>query len=82
MEKYTVEQAIAGAFRDADNKILKGKLIKASDNDFDWDNKDNFIDGDPETLYTLLSLYGQFLESNEDKFRLEKALWKNYPDYA
>jgi len=82
MEKYTVEQAIAGAFRDADNKILKGKLIKASDNDFDWDDQKNFEDGDPESLHTLLSLYGQYLESFEDRYRLEKALWKNYPDYA
>ena len=82
MEKYTIAQAIADAFADADKKITQGKLIKLSDDDFDWDNEDNFIDGDPENLNTLLSLYGQFLESFEDRYRLERALHEKYPDYA
>ncbi len=82
MKKYTIEQAIADAFAEADRKIAQGKLINASDDDYDWNDENNFIDGDPESLYSLLSLYGQWLEHPEDKFKLEKALWKKYPNYA
>ena len=68
------------AFEYADYKLSQGKLIKAS-SDYDFDDDANYENGDPETIYTIASLYGQFLTNKEDADALETALMERYPDY-
>lgn len=81
MDKYTLTQAIKEAFAEAERKIAQGKFIKTVDTEFDWDDPTNFEDGDPENVNTLTSLYGQFLDNNNDRLQLENALSQKYPEY-
>lgn len=79
MEPFTLEMAVRAVFSEIENKIKQGKFVKW-DEDFDWDNEKLFEGGDPESIYTLLSLYGQFL-TEEDRDKLGVIVQEKYPDY-
>lgn len=80
---YTLDKAINCAVREAQKKQLVGKLFSATDNS---KASQDFTDGDPETLYSIASMYSQFVEDTdvdvdvaEDK--ILDALINEFPDY-
>lgn len=78
---YTTDKAINLAIIEAKNKFEAGKLFKSND---ESPESMDFTDGDPETIYTLSSLYAQFVEDtnfDEAKELIEDSLIEIYPDF-
>jgi hypothetical protein len=78
---YTIEKAIECAKREAHKKQLAGKLFSGSD---DNPASQDFTDGDPETIYSIASMYAQYVEGENyltamDK--IENALALEFPHY-
>ena len=59
---YTLEKAIECSIREAQKKQLQGKLFSATD---DSSASQDFTNGDPETLYSIASMYSQFVEDTD-----------------
>lgn len=79
MEKpFTLSEALMHALNEAERKRVAGKLFTSAQDITEAD----FEDGDPETIYTLASLYAQFMESpREGEQQLIDALAEVYPEY-
>jgi len=78
---YTIEKAIEQALDEAQRKKEQGLLTKITD---DWDLLD-WSKGDPETIYTIASLYAQYVEGIEfdnAADRIECVLKETYPEYV
>lgn len=75
--KLLIEQAIDHT----NKKLAQGKLIKPSD-DFEWMDEKNYIGGDPETIYSIASLYSNN-EENADEVcdAIEAKLIELFPQY-
>ena len=73
------EQVVKMALDAVEKKIKDGKMIPMNQ-DFDWDDKKNYVGGDPESVYSICSLYEQFL-MREDEGLIESALYQKYPEY-
>lgn len=73
---YTKELAI----QEAERKIKQGKLFKSDD---ESKESQDFTNGDPETLFSLASLYAQFIEDdfNNAVDVLLDTLQEEFPDY-
>ena len=70
-ETITIKQAVAQALKEAQRKQAAGHLYKSSDanDDGEFPNHD-WSKGDPETVYSIASLYSQFTDdpaAAEDK---------------
>jgi len=79
---YTLQKAIECSLREAQKKQLQGKLFSATD---DSQASQDFTDGDPETLYSIASLYSQFVEDFDVDVAEDKildALILQFPDYV
>lgn len=79
---YTLQKAIECAKREAQKKQLVGKLFSATD---DSKASQDFTDGDPETLYSIASMYSQFVEDTEVDVAEDKildALIIQFPEYV
>jgi hypothetical protein len=79
---YTLDKAINCAKREALRKQLVGKLFSACD---DSEASQDFTDGDPETLYSIASMYSQFVEDTDVDVAEDKildALINEFPDYV
>ena len=77
---YTIEKAIQYAHEEVERKISTNLLFKS---DVDLDALD-WSKGDPETLYSIASLYAQGVKMY--KFdaavdMIERALEETYPEY-
>lgn len=68
------------ALNEAARKLAQGKLIKASD-DFDWDDVNNYTDGDPESVYSIISLYSDCEDSQIVENEITAALYEKYSDF-
>lgn len=78
---YTLDKAIECAVREAQKKQLVGKLFSATD---DSKASQDFTDGDPETLYSIASMYSQLVEDTDVDVAEDKildALINEFPDY-
>lgn len=78
---YTLQKAIECAVREAQKKQLQGKLFSATD---DSKESQDFSDGDPETIYSIASMYSQFVEDTDVDVAEDKildALINEFPDY-
>ena len=70
----TFSEVIEYAIIAATNKKKVGLLI-STNSDFDWENQDNYKDGDPETVYSIASLYTSAYGLNrEETSELENRL--------
>jgi len=79
--ELTLPEAIIAALDEADFKQKHGKLFKADD---DSPESQDFTNGDPETIYSITTMYEQFVnEVSEEKAHDEiiKALSEQYPNY-
>lgn len=79
---YTLEKAIQCSIREAQKKQLQGKLFSATD---DSKASQDFSDGDPETLYSIASMYSQFVDDCDIDIAVDKildALIDLYPDFV
>lgn len=77
--KMGKSQNVLDAINYALDKMKVGKLIKSNDDTFDFENDENFKDGDPETIYSIASLYGQEFDNSDE---IESALIEKFPSYA
>lgn len=78
---YTLEKAIECSLREAQKKQLQGKLFSTIDNS---KASQDFSDGDPETLYSIASMYSQFVEDCDVDIAEDKildALIIQYPEF-
>lgn len=78
---YTLEKAIECSLREAQRKQLQGKLFSSTD---DSSASQDFTNGDPETLYSIASMYSQFVEDTDVDVAEDKildALIQQFPDY-
>ena len=79
MNNNTTQQAVNLALAEAERKNKAGKLINTiSGPDFDFDDLNNYKDGDPESVYTIISLYS---ETEEQEEAISNALMEKYPDH-
>jgi len=74
------EQAKRLAIAEAYRKIADGKLFKSDD---ESPESEDFTNGDPETLYSLSSLYAQFVNDdfNNASDALLDVLQEEFPEY-
>ncbi len=72
----TLESAFAGACKHIERKLKENKFVVDTLN-FDWDDEKNYIDGDPESIHTIGSLYQQFL-TKEDGEKLTEMLYNKF----
>lgn len=82
MSNYKIEKAIQQALDEAESKFKCGKLFKSGD---ESDAANDFTNGDPETIYSLSSLYAQYVEEIRYDTAVDlilEALIKKYPDYS
>ena len=81
MKDLTIEQCIDMAKNEADRKIKTNKLFKSCD---ESPESLDFENGDPETLYSLSSMYGQFVEDdlNDIEDAIYNQLAKSFPEYV
>lgn len=80
-EGFTLQEAIRMALNEADFKFKGNKLFKAGDNS---PEANDFTHEDPETIYSITTLFEQYVEDVPEKEAHEKiieALGKEYPDY-
>ena len=78
---YTLQKAIECSLREAQKKQLQGKLFSATD---DSSASQDFTNGDPETLYSIASMYSQFVEDTDvdvAESKILDVLIIQYPDY-
>ena len=78
----SLNQAIELALNEADYKFKANKLFKAGD---DSPAANDFTDEDPETIYSITTMYEQFVEEvSEEKAHIKiiEALSKKYPEYV
>ena len=78
---YGIDKAIECAKREALIKQIQGKLFAPND---DSPESKDFTDGDPETLYSIASMYAQFVEDlNFDTAlsEIENALILEFPNF-
>lgn len=78
---YTIDKAIECAKREAHIKQTQGKLFVAGD---ESPEAQDFTDGDPETLYSIASMYAQYIEDMDYDTALSKiedALILEFPDF-
>jgi hypothetical protein len=69
------------AIQEAERKIRTNKLFKGGD---ESEASQDFTNGDPETLYSLASLYAQFVDDdfNNANDAILNALQEKFPDYV
>lgn len=75
---YTIKEAIKSAINEAERKFKSGKLLKSNE------ISEDFTNGDPETIYSIASIYAQFVEDknfNDAVDGIEEALFEIYPEY-
>jgi len=78
---YTIEDAKRLAIQEAERKIASNKLFSSDD---ESPASEDFTTGDPETLYSLASLYAQFVEGddyNNACDALIDTLQERFPNY-
>lgn len=78
---YTLEKTIECSIREAQKKLLQGKLFNSTN---DSGASQDFTNGDPETLYSIASMYCQFVEDTDVDIAEDKildALILQFPDY-
>ena len=78
---FTFEDAKRLAIAEAQRKIVQGKLFRGDD---ETPESQDFTDGDPETLYSLTSLYADQVTNddfNNVSDALIDALQDKFPDY-
>ena len=80
MEKNVINKRVALALDEARIKNGEGLLVSCADPNFD-ELMDNVStpDGDRETVYSIISLYGEGDDECEDT--ISKELQKLYSDY-
>lgn len=79
---YTQQKAIECARREALKKQLQGKLFSSND---DSEASKDFSNGDPETLYSIASMYSQFVEDMDVDVAENKildVLINEFPDFV
>ena len=80
-DTFTFEDAKRLAIQEAETKIVQGKLFRSDD---ESPESEDFTDGDPETLYSLTSLYADHV-TNDDFNNVSDALLdvlqERFPDY-
>lgn len=81
METYTLNKAIQCACNEALRKIVQKKLFKSCD---ESDASQDFSSGDPETLYSIASMYGQLVTDVDVDIavsKIENVLLETFPKY-
>lgn len=76
MLPLSVEQVVEMALSEADKKHKAGKLIPMSQ-DYDWNNPENFEGEEPQTVYSLINLFSEFVIP-EYECQIESALYQKY----
>ena len=82
MNWANIEDVVALAINEADKKMEAGKLIACDDPDFTTKIKD-FRDGDPETIWSIATLYADQADIDYDEIHRDiiVALEKKYPTF-
>ena len=79
------ERAVRLALAEAERKVEDGLLIKVGDEDFDWEDPTNWTSGDPETVWSIVTLYQHDDDRSIDCTgwgeAIEAALMEKYPTY-
>ena len=80
-DNFTLKQAIRLALDEADYKFKANKLFKAGD---ESPEASDFTIEDPETVYSIATMYEQYVEDvseEEAHKKIIEALEEVYPDY-